>query len=89
MPATTAMDGNSGATALLQYLGDVGEAESTDTRALKDRLAALDKTVVVNADIPKLFEAEAKIAEEKGVDEFKYDGNEQMLAAIASEVVSR
>lgn len=76
-------DGTSGAAALVQYLGDVGEAESTDTQALKDRLAALDKTVVVNADIPKLFAAEAKIAEEKGVDEFKYDGNDEMLAAIA------
>ena len=76
-------DGTNGAEALLQYLGDVGEAESTDTQELRARLTALDKTVVVNADIPKLFEAEAKIAEEKGVDEFKYDANEDMLAAIA------
>jgi hypothetical protein len=76
-------DGTNGAEALLQHLGDVGEAESTDTQALKERLTALDKTVVVNADIPKLFEAEAKIAEEKGVDEFKYDANEEMLEAIA------
>ncbi len=76
-------DGTNGAEALLQYLGDVGEAESTDTQELTARLTALDKTVVVNADIPKLFEAEAKIAEEKGVDEFKYDANEDMLAAIA------
>ena len=76
-------DGTNGAKALLQYLGDVGEAESTDTQELKERLTALDKAVVVNADIPKLFEAEAKIAEEKGVDEFKYDANEEMLEAIA------
>lgn len=82
-------DGTKGTVALLQYLADDGEAESTDTQALQDRLAALDKTVVVNADIPKLFAAEAKIAEEKGVDEFKYDGNEEMLAAIAGEVVTR
>ena len=76
-------DGTNGANALMQYLGDTGEAASTDTQALKDKLAALDKVVVVNADIPKLFAAEAKIAEEKGVEEFKYDGNEEMLAAIA------
>jgi hypothetical protein len=38
--------------------------------------------VVVAGDIPKLFAAEAVVAEEKGVDEFKYDTNEEMLAAI-------
>ncbi len=38
---------------------------------------------MVNADIPKLFAAEAKVAEETGVEEFKYDSNEEMLAAIA------
>jgi len=76
-------DGTSGANALMQYLGDTGEAASTDTQGLEDKLAALDKVVVVNADIPKLFAAEAKVAEEKGVEEFKYDSNEEMLAAIA------
>ena len=76
-------DGTSGAAALIQYLGHVGEAESIDTQPLKDHLTTFDKTVVVNADIPKLFAAEAKIAEQKGVDEFKYDGNDEMLAAIA------
>ncbi len=75
-------DGTHGATAVMQYLGDAAAA-STDTQALQDKLAALDKTVVVNADIPELFAAEAKVAEEKGVEEFKYDSNEEMLAAIA------
>ena len=44
----------------------------------------LDKQVVANDDIPKLFAEEAKIAEERSIDEFKYDTNEEMLAAIAS-----
>jgi hypothetical protein len=39
--------------------------------------------VVSNEDVPRLFAAEAKVAEQKGVDEFKYDTNEEMLAAIA------
>ena len=77
-------DGTSGATALMQYLAGVGPAEAIDTQPLKARLAALDKRVVVNDDIPKLFAEEAKIAEERGIDEFKYDTNEEMLAAIAS-----
>ena len=77
-------DGTDGAKAVAQYLNDVGPAASVDTQALKDRLAALDKPLVVNADIPKLFEAEAKIAEERGMDEFKYDSNEEMLAAIGA-----
>ena len=75
-------DGTHGATAVMQYLGATAAA-STDTQALQDKLAALDKTVVVNADIPELFAAEAKVAEEKGVEEFKYGTNEEMLAAIA------
>ena len=31
----------------------------------------------------RLRALEAKVAEEKGVEEFKYDSNEEMLAAIA------
>ncbi len=76
-------DGTSGATAVLQFLADKGDAASTDTQALKGKLAGLDKVVVGNDDVPRLFAAEAKVAEEKGVEEFKYDSNEEMLAAIA------
>ncbi|MGD8816029.1 MAG: FAD-dependent oxidoreductase [Acidobacteriota bacterium] len=76
-------DGTNGAHAVLQYLEDQGEASSTDTQALKNKLAGIDKVVVHNDDVPKLFEAEAKVAEAKGVEEFKYDTNEEMLAAIA------
>jgi ferredoxin--NADP+ reductase len=76
-------DGTNGANAVMQFLGDVGEAASVDTQALEDKLAALEKVVVVNDDIPKLFSAEAKVAEDHGVEEFKYDTNEEMLAAIA------
>jgi len=75
-------DGTNGANSVLQFLGDQGEAASTDTQALRDKIAGLDKKVVDNDDIPKLFAAEAEVAEEKGVEEFKYDTNEEMLAAI-------
>ncbi|MGD8330412.1 MAG: FAD-dependent oxidoreductase, partial [Acidobacteriota bacterium] len=51
-------DGTNGAHAVLQYLEDQGEASSTDTQALKNKLAGIDKVVVHNDDVPKLFEAE-------------------------------
>jgi ferredoxin--NADP+ reductase len=75
-------DGTNGAKAIAQYLQDIGSAESIDTQPLKDRLAALDKPVVVKEHLPKVLEAEAEIAAERGVDEFKYDSNADMLAAI-------
>jgi ferredoxin--NADP+ reductase len=75
-------DGTNGAKAIAQYLEAVGPAASIDTQPLKDRLAALDKPVIVKEHLPKLLEAEAEIAAERGVDEFKYDSNADMLAAI-------
>lgn len=75
-------DGTAGAGAVLQYLEDQGAAASIDIQPLEDKLAALGTAVVVNDDIPRLFAAEAEVADEKGVEEFKYDTNEEMLAAI-------
>jgi ferredoxin--NADP+ reductase len=75
-------DGTNGAKAIAQYLQDIGSAESIDTQPLKDRLVALDKPVVVKEHLPRVLEAEAEIAAERGVDEFKYDSNADMLAAI-------
>lgn len=75
-------DGTNGAGAVLQYLADKGAAASTDTQPLKDKLATLGTDVVVNDDIPRLFAVEAEVAQEKGVEEFKYDSNEEMLEAI-------
>ena len=76
-------DGTNGAQAVLQYLKDLGDAASTDTQAVREKLAGAGTRVVSNEDVPRLFAAEAKVAEQKGVDEFKYDTNEEMLAAIA------
>ncbi len=76
-------DGTNGAVAVIQYLTETAASVSIGTPALANKLAGLDKTVVVNADIPLLFAAEVKVAEEQGVEEFKYDTNEEMLAAIA------
>lgn len=77
-------DGTNGSKAVLQYLEQVGPAASCDTRALHDRLAALDKYVVRDEDYTKLMEAEKAVAASKGLDEFKFDTNEEMLAAIGA-----
>jgi ferredoxin--NADP+ reductase len=78
-------DGTNGATAVLQYLAQLGPAASLDTQALHDRLDALDKYVVRNEDYGKLMAAEKAVAEGKGVDEFKFDTNQEMLEAIGAD----
>lgn len=75
-------DGTNGAEAVLRYLEDVGPAESTDLDELEARLARLDKHVVRKDDLPKLLEVEARIADQRGLDEFKFDSDDEMLAAI-------
>lgn len=75
-------DGTNGAHAVLQYLEDRGPTADTGFDELESRLARLDKHVVRKDDLPKLLEVEARIAEERGLEEFKFDSDEEMLAAI-------
>ncbi|MFQ5742100.1 MAG: FAD-dependent oxidoreductase [Acidobacteriota bacterium] len=77
-------DGTNGANATLQYLAERGPAASLDTRELEQRLQALDKHVVVTDELPRLLAVEAQIAESRGLEEFKYDSNEEMLEAISA-----
>lgn len=75
-------DGTNGARAVLQYLDDLGPAESMDLGRLHERLAALDHHVVRVPDLERLLEVERRIAGERGVEEFKFDSNADMLEAM-------
>jgi ferredoxin--NADP+ reductase len=74
-------DGEYGAQALLQYLEETPPVDSPmdSIKALESRLDALDKPVVSKSDWEKLVEVERKIAEEQGLEEFKFASNAEML----------
>jgi ferredoxin--NADP+ reductase len=77
-------DGECGAKAILQYLGEVQPLDSPVgvIQALENRLGKLDKPVVSKSDWNKLVVVEQKIADEKGLEEFKFSSNAEMLEVM-------
>jgi ferredoxin--NADP+ reductase len=77
-------DGEYGASAMLQYLNNVQPADSPMgvIEALENKLGALNKPVVSKRDWKKLVKAEQKIADEKGLEEFKFASNAEMLEVM-------
>jgi ferredoxin--NADP+ reductase len=80
-------DGRLCAEAVLQYIADVAEAgdigqRPRPTEALRVRLEALDKPVVTKEDWQRLEEIEAREAERRGLETFKFETNEAMLHAL-------
>ncbi len=74
-------DGTQGARAVLQFLDnlDAGQRCEVDLDAI---LARLGGRVVVKEDVLRLAEVEQAIATERGLPEFKFASNDEMLAAI-------
>jgi len=78
-------DGESGAKAMLGYLGTVeplGDHQRV-TAALDERLRANEIRVISKVDIEQLNAFEQSKAERLGLEEFKLGTNEEMLAVIA------
>ena len=79
-------DGTLGAQALMQYLAATEPASAADVDTIAAevlrRLSALSKRVVSKADWQQLEAAEQAEAQRRGVEEFKYSSNQEMLAAI-------
>ncbi len=74
-------DGVNGAKAVLAYLEGLSEGESVQG-ALDMKLASLSKPIVTNDAAQRLYEVEKEEAEKRGVEEFKFDDNAEMLAAL-------
>ncbi len=74
-------DGTNGARALWQYLQTLSPTDS-DLSAVEKRLRALGKPVVTKEHIKRLEEVERAEAEKRGLEEFKFASNEEMLQAI-------
>ncbi len=76
-------DGISAARAVLQYL-HMRTPGGASREALLQRVSAIPKHVVSRQDIKLLEAAEAAEAARRGLEEFKFATNEEMLAAIES-----
>ncbi len=74
-------DGTNAARAVWQYL-QTKSPSAASAEAVSARLLALSKPVITKDDIKRLEAAEAAEAQKRGLEEFKFASNEEMLAAI-------
>ena len=74
-------DGVNGAKTVLAYLDGL-DISAPVAAALDEKLAVLKKPIVTGDDALRLYDAEAAEAEKRGVDEFKFDDNDEMLKVI-------
>ena len=80
-------DGTNGAKAVLQYLRETKTPQPCEAGlcALQERLARLGKPVITQADLVRLEEIEREEAVLRGLEEFKFGTNEDMLQVIVRE----
>ncbi len=76
-------DGVHGAKAVAQYLSSLPPVYNGTLEALSERLAHLGKPVVSKSDWQRLEEVERAEARKRGLSEFKFASNEEMLEAIS------
>jgi ferredoxin--NADP+ reductase len=79
---TARKDGINGAKAVLAYLGSKTEPANGAVEQLEEKVKLLQQPAVRKADWTRLEDAEAAMASELGLPEFKYPSNQEMLAAI-------
>ena len=74
-------DGTNAAKAVLQYLGTKQAGELIISRVI-EKILSLGKPVVLKEHVKKLEAIETEEAKKRGVEEFKFDSNEEMLKAV-------
>lgn len=74
-------DGINAAKAVLQYLG-TKEPAGASPEAVAEKMKGLGKPVIGKDDIKRLEAAEAEEAKKRGLEEFKFASNEEMLQAM-------
>ncbi|MBL7161091.1 MAG: FAD-dependent oxidoreductase [Anaerolineales bacterium] len=77
-------DGEIGAEAVLQYLDTLPAPEDAKSylQAVAEMMAGLPHPVVDKSGITRLIEIEGAQAEAQGLEDFKFDTNQEMLAAL-------
>jgi ferredoxin--NADP+ reductase len=74
-------DGTNAAKAVLQYL-QTKQPANTDVEAITAKVKGLPKPVITKDDIKKLEAVEAGEAKKRGLEEFKFASNDEMLQAM-------
>ncbi len=74
-------DGTNAAKAVLEYLGGLPSMQP-NLGAVAERLHSLPKPIITKAELKKLEGIEAAEAAKRGIPEFKFTTNEEMLQAI-------
>ncbi len=74
-------DGTNAAKVILQYLG-TKQAGELDVSALEEKLKSLGKPIVLKEHVKKLESIELDEAKKRGIEEFKFDSNDEMLKAV-------
>ncbi len=75
-------DGANGARALWQYLQANQTPKPLNLEGIEQRLQSLGKPIVRKSDLPRLEAAEQAEARRRGLEEFKFSTNEEMLRII-------
>ena len=73
-------DGTNAAKVVLQYL-ETKQAGEPNVSAVEEKLKSLGKPVVLKEHVKKLEAIELEEAQKRGVVEFKFNNNEEMLKA--------
>ena len=80
-------DGTNASRAVWQYLQTLSPIEA-NLSAVADKVQGLNKPVVTKEDIKKLEAVEAEEAKKRGLEEFRFDNNEDMLNAMGLTVMA-
>jgi ferredoxin--NADP+ reductase len=75
-------DGNNGAEAMLAYLEQSNAGSRGPIEQLKHKAAALNLALFDKADIAQLEAEEERMAEEQGIEEYKFSSNAEMMGAL-------
>ena len=74
-------DGTKASKAVWQYLQTISPI-AADAEAVSNRVQTLGKPIVTKEDVKRLEAVEAEEAQKRGLEEFKFDNNEDMLNAM-------
>lgn len=74
-------DGTNAANAVLQYL-ESKQPTHANNEAVLSKIKGLNKPVVTKEDVKRLEAVEAEEAQKRGLEEFKFASNEEMLLAM-------
>ena len=80
-------DGTNASKAVGQYL-ETKQPVEPNLKALAEKIKSLTKPIVTKDDIKKLEATEIAEAQKRGVEEFKFDSNDDMLQAMGLTVTA-